>query len=378
MTETPSTPTDEQIDPAAGEPTGEASAEIMPIEAAEPPRPDADTPLESSGELEEPSAEILDAELARLLTTPAGVQAGIEALLFASPEPLAPRKIGRVLGIGDLKLIQTIIGQLQAQYDAEGRGMQIVETAGGYQMATREVYADLVLRLRGRKRRPALSPAALETLAIVAYRQPIIRAEIEAVRGVESSGMLRNLMDMGLVEIVGRKDVLGRPAMYGTSEAFLQSFGLKTLAELPPIAELKRRLAEQAEAAPEQETTETAAAPALPAPPEADSAPAEPDQAATETSAMKEPMDQDPIEDDEPFDDQDDDMIEDGEDDEAYDDEDDLDDEEELDDEEIDDLGDEDDLDEEDLEDDEDFDEDEDDDDDLDEDEDEDEDRPDR
>ncbi|MCE5229707.1 SMC-Scp complex subunit ScpB [bacterium] len=351
MTDTTPTP----LDP---EPTVAAEpAAILPID---PPPAEAEPTLDTSSEIEETSAEILDAELSRLLATPAGMQGAIEALLFTSPEPLSPRKIGRVLGVGDLKLVQTIVGQLQAQYDTDRRGMQIIETAGGYQMATREVFADLVLRLRGRKRRPSLSPAALETLAIVAYRQPIIRAEIEAVRGVESSGMLRNLMDMGLVEIVGRKDVLGRPAMYGTSDSFLQSFGLKNLAELPPIAELKRRLAEaeteaEAEAAP---NPDTATAPEAPAPPPAaDSASAESGESTTETTDMKNP-DQEPLRDDEPIDDQDDDVLDDDEDDvyELEDDEDDFEDEEMLDE-------DEDDLDEEGLEDDledDDFDEDED------------------
>lgn len=340
MTETPSTP----VDPGTSDP---GPATVLPVEM----RPEAEPRLEASGELEEPTAEIHDAELARLLTTPAGLQGAIEAVLFTSPEALSPRKIGRVLGMGDLKLIQATIGQLQTLYDTDRRGMQIVETAGGYQMATREAYADLVLRLRGRKRRATLSPAALETLAIVAYRQPIIRAEIEAVRGVESSGMLRNLMDMGLVEIVGRKDVLGRPAMYGTSASFLQSFGLKTLAELPPIAELKRRLAEQqAEAAAEEQNAPEPPAPTIEET-GADSAVPESAQPDPERTAMDPKL---PLDDDEPLDDEE--TIEDDEDDiyEIDDDEDDFEDEE-IDDDDLDD-DDIDDLDEEDIDEDEDSD----------------------
>ncbi len=229
-------------DPAAAENLSSAAPAAIELLVA----PATDETLESSGEMEDGGAEILDGELSRLLATPRGLMGAIEALLFASPEPLAPRRLGRVLGLSDPRLIQAAIEQLRLQCEEEGRGVQIIETAGGYQMATREIFGDLILRLRNRKRRPTLSPAALETLAIVAYRQPIIRAEIEAVRGVESSGMLRNLIDMGLVQIVGKKDVLGRPALYGTTESFLQAFGLKDLAQLPPIAELKQRMAQAA------------------------------------------------------------------------------------------------------------------------------------
>lgn len=221
------------------------SAEVIEPENAEEDPTAADPELESAGEMEEAPAEIIDADLGALLQTPVGLRGAIEALLFSSPEPLTLRRMGNVLEVRDFRLIQATVQQLQNEYDTQRRGIQIIETSGGYRMATRELFGDLILRLKGRKRRPTLSQAALETLAIVAYRQPIIRAEVEAVRGVESSGTLRNLIDMGLVEMVGRKDVLGRPPMYGTTEQFLQSFGLKDIQELPSISELKRQLKER-------------------------------------------------------------------------------------------------------------------------------------
>jgi segregation and condensation protein B len=222
---------------------------VVPVEAIETPEAGVEpleAPLEPSGELEDPSAEIIDGDLDQLLQTPLGLKGAIEALLFATPEPLTQRRLANALGIKDAKVISSTVVQLQTEYDSQRRGIQIQETASGYQMLTRELFGPLILRLRHRKRRPTLSPAALETLAIVAYRQPIIRAELEAIRGVESSGVLRNLIDMGLVESVGRKEVLGRPTMYGTTLDFLHGFGLKDLDELPSISELKQRFKDQA------------------------------------------------------------------------------------------------------------------------------------
>jgi segregation and condensation protein B len=225
-------------------------APAAPIELEARPQ---DPALESADETEETQAEVVDSELAHLLTTPAGLRGAIEALLFVSPEPLSVPRLCRTLEVHDSKLVLATLNQLRNEYDADRRGFQILETAGGFQMATREQFGDLILHLRNRKRRPVLSPASLETLAIIAYRQPIIRAEVEAVRGVESSGTIRNLVDMGLVQMVGRKEVLGRPPMYGTNEAFLQSFGLRSLNDLPSISELKRRFVESAkETAPDE------------------------------------------------------------------------------------------------------------------------------
>ncbi len=218
-------------------------AEVHDVETDEAPGPPEEN-LEHAEEMEAEGAKVVDTGLAKMLAGPEGLRAALEALLFTSPEPLGLRRICNVLEVGQSKQVREAITALREEYEAGGRGIQIIETAGGWQMGSREEFADLILRLRGKKRRPPLSMAALETVGIVAYRQPIIRAEIEAIRGVECSGTLRNLMDMGLVEIVGRKDVIGRPPMYGTTDAFLQAFGLKSLNDLPPISELKRQLAE--------------------------------------------------------------------------------------------------------------------------------------
>ena len=226
------------------QPQAQQAAEAEVLEPNSPPA--AESPdLEPSGEGELEPAQLIDTELETLVKTPLGMRGALEALLFVSPEPLTLRRMGNVLGIKDLRILEAALTQLRHDYDEQRRGLQIQETAEGFAMATRELFGELVLRLKGRKRRPPLSPAALETLAIVAYRQPIIRAEVESIRGVESSGTIRNLIDMGLVEMVGRKDVLGRPPLYGTTGSFLQAFGLKDLQELPAIAELKREYLEQ-------------------------------------------------------------------------------------------------------------------------------------
>jgi segregation and condensation protein B len=251
----PSPPTEASItseDAAPGTPetpAGSGEPEGTVVEATASAVGDEAASLETAGEMEEEPAVLIDGELAALLKTPPGLRGAIEALLLASPEPLTVRRIGNVLDLRDGRLVLATLKQLQAEYDGQRRGIQILETAEGFQMATRELFGDLLLRLKSRRRRPALSAAALETLAIIAYRQPIIRAEVEAIRGVESSGSIRNLIDMGLVEMVGRKDVLGRPPMYGTTAKFLPSFGLKSLAELPSIGELKRRIIESEKAA---------------------------------------------------------------------------------------------------------------------------------
>lgn len=196
-------------------------------------------PCDEPHEVETPF-ETIDLELTHLLETQQGLCSALEALLFATPEPLSISRLARTLEVPQ-DTVKEALKALEECYHPT-RGIQIIETASGFQMATREIFGDLILRLRGRKRRTAISTATLETLAIIAYRQPIIRAEIEAIRGVESGGAIRNLIDMNLVEMVGRKEVLGRPPMYGTTEQFLHSFGLRSLKDMPPIDELKRRL----------------------------------------------------------------------------------------------------------------------------------------
>jgi segregation and condensation protein B len=200
--------------------------------------------LRTDEPLDEAAAKVISPEEESRLDNPAELRSAIEAILFASPEPLPLKRLVQALE-ADQKSVRQALHDLTFEYDEQRRGFQIIEVAGGFQMATRERYADYILRLGTKKKPPSLSGATLETLAIIAYRQPVIRAEIESIRGVESSGTIRNLLDLGLIEIVGRKEVIGRPPLYGTTEKFLRSFGLRKIDELPSIRGLRERFAEE-------------------------------------------------------------------------------------------------------------------------------------
>lgn len=173
-------------------------------------------------------------------TTPlSGLKGILEAILFASGEPLSvDRLLGVVEGVARTELVSAL-RELQADYAAEGRGLQLVEVAGGFQLVTRPDCAPWIKRLEKAKEGVKLSRSAMETLAIVAYKQPVVRTEIEEIRGVDSSGVLRTLLERRLIRIVGRKDAHGRPIMYGTTKQFLQAFGLKDLADLPALRDIK-------------------------------------------------------------------------------------------------------------------------------------------
>jgi segregation and condensation protein B len=157
----------------------------------------------------------------------------VEAALVAADEPLTLRRLASVAGLEDAALARRLVRKLQALYDQEGSAFQVEELAGGFQLLTRPQYHPWLTRLRRSGFDLRLSPAARETLTIVAYRQPIMRADIEAVRGVQCGDVLRLLMEKGLVRIAGRHDSLGRPVLYGTTKKFLQLFGLKSLKDLP-------------------------------------------------------------------------------------------------------------------------------------------------
>ena len=169
----------------------------------------------------------------------ATVESVIESVLFASDEPLKTARLAKIAEI-QVKPLRGHIRALNKKYREGNHSFRIERIAGGYQMMTLSVYnhwLSKLIRVRGDNK---LSPAALETLAIIAYKQPIIRADIEAIRGVGTGEMIRSLMYKGLVRIAGRAEVLGRPMMYGTTKKFLQVFGLDTLKDLPKIEELKR------------------------------------------------------------------------------------------------------------------------------------------
>ncbi|MEE8613420.1 MAG: SMC-Scp complex subunit ScpB, partial [Nitrospirales bacterium] len=157
----------------------------------------------------------------------------LEALLYVSHEPLILDKLTMVIGGTPKLVVHNAMRALQQDYDQEGRGLRIAEVAGGYIMVTRPDCAPWITRLQKVKASSKVSRSALETLAMIAYKQPIVRAEIEQIRGVESAGVLRTLLDQKLIRIVGRKDLPGRPMMYGTSRIFLQRFGLRDLRDLP-------------------------------------------------------------------------------------------------------------------------------------------------
>ncbi|UCF00424.1 MAG: SMC-Scp complex subunit ScpB [Planctomycetota bacterium] len=167
------------------------------------------------------------------------VESVLEAVLFASDEPLSVTRLADITGTG-IKQIRRHINNLNDKYQARNNAFRIEQIAGGFQMLTLSSYNHWLKKLLHVRDQSKLSPAALETLAIIAYKQPIIRADIEAVRGVAVGEIIRNLMYKGLVKIVGRAEVIGRPMLYGTTKKFLEVFGLNSLKDLPKIEELKK------------------------------------------------------------------------------------------------------------------------------------------
>ena len=162
----------------------------------------------------------------------------IESLLFVHEHPLTVDNIVKIIGdqAGKKEIKETLM-ELLTEYQGMGRSFQLVEVDGGYQFRTKAAYARWIKNLR--KVKPTrLSQSALETLAIVVYRQPIVRAEIEHIRGVDSGWVLNSLLEKGLIKILGRKEVAGRPLVYGSSRRFLEIFGLRDLSALPTLQEL--------------------------------------------------------------------------------------------------------------------------------------------
>ena len=163
----------------------------------------------------------------------------LEALFFASGRPLTAPEIKKMIpGIG-VKEMEKLAGELRAEYERERRSFELIQIAGGWQIVTRKEYAAWLLRLEQQKKARQGTQSALETLAILAYKQPVTRAEIEELRGVDVSAVLSTLLEKGFIKIAGKKEVAGRPFLYGTTDKFLEHFGLKSLADLPQIAEIK-------------------------------------------------------------------------------------------------------------------------------------------
>jgi segregation and condensation protein B len=165
--------------------------------------------------------------------------AELEAVLFLAREPLPTRKLAKLAKLADGTEARTLLKTLSKRYDKRASAMQVVEVGGGVQLLTRPQLAEWIRRLQGAREEMRLSTPALETLSVVAYRQPVVRAEIEAIRGVQCGEILRVLMERDLLRIVGRSAELGRPFQYGTTKKFLQVFGLRRLEQLPPIDQIR-------------------------------------------------------------------------------------------------------------------------------------------
>jgi segregation and condensation protein B len=170
---------------------------------------------------------------------PAPPLALLEAALLVADEPLSSRRLAGVIGLPNIAEVQRLLQELQVLYENKGSSFQVEELAGGYQLLSRPEYHPWLLRLRQTTNPVRLTSASQETLAIVAYRQPIMRADIEGIRGVQCGEVLRLLMEKGFVRIVRRDESLGRPVLYGTTKKFLQIFGLRSLDELPAAENLK-------------------------------------------------------------------------------------------------------------------------------------------
>src|SRR5437763_10713496 len=178
-----------------------------------------------------------------------------EALIFASPEPLTPKAIYKLLDTEPREDVQAALEELKRDYERPG-GLQLVEVAGGYQIVTRTDLHEWVRRLFHERTTQRLTLQALETLAVIAYKQPITALEITEVRGVNTSGVLNTLLERHLIKIVGRKPVVGRPFLYATTKDFLIRFGLKDLADLPKVEDMAEALGFEAPLLIEQSPSE--------------------------------------------------------------------------------------------------------------------------
>jgi segregation and condensation protein B len=162
----------------------------------------------------------------------------LEAALFAANRPLTLEELGALEPEASPAEVRNALDVLREHYDFDGHAVEVVELAGGWQILTRAAFAAAVERAHAAQRTPRLSAATYETLATIAYRQPVGRAEIEEIRGVSAGGVLRTLQERGLIEVVGRSEGLGRPLLYGTTPLFLELLGLNDLADLPRAEEL--------------------------------------------------------------------------------------------------------------------------------------------
>ena len=227
----------EQAEIADAEELADEIEQAEPLEEAEPEQQAEQVqhtePTSESEQAEqaEPAEEDQDVELT--------VESVVEAVLFASDEPLSAARLANIVET-DTKQVRQHIKNLNEKYRANNNAFRIEQIAGGCQMLTLSPYNHWLKKLLRVRSDTKLSAAAMETLAIIAYKQPVIRADIEVIRGVAAGEVIRSLAYKGLVKIVGRAEVLGRPMLYGTTKRFLEVFGLNTLKDLPKIEELKK------------------------------------------------------------------------------------------------------------------------------------------
>jgi segregation and condensation protein B len=167
------------------------------------------------------------------------IKGAIEAILFVSERPLKLEKIKEVFEDKEKEMIEEAILKLKSEYEVENRGLRIVEVAEGYQLVTNPDYSPILRKFYQKTQSERLSSASLETLAIIAYKQPVTRLDIESIRGCDTSGVLKNLLEKRLICIAGRKNALGRPFVYRTTQQFLEYFGLRTIEDLPKLEEFK-------------------------------------------------------------------------------------------------------------------------------------------
>lgn len=217
----------------------------QPAEVAEMEAPVSEEPT-AEPEVEAHAGEGVVAEMAApapvsdpALSDVRALKGILEALLFVTPDPIPVTRFLALLGAVTKQEVDQALASLSHDYEQEGRGLQLAEVAGGYRIVTKAEFAPWLKRLEKVKAPSKLSRSALESLAIIAYKQPIVRGEVEQIRGVETSGVIRTLLERKLVRIVGRKEEPGRPIMYGTTKVFLEHFGLRDLSQLPPLREFK-------------------------------------------------------------------------------------------------------------------------------------------
>ena len=219
----------EQAQNAAAETAQDSAEHEAAREETLSAQPTADSdaaPVQAPAASEEGQNELLESGEAKQI---------IENLLFITDRPLKPSRIAEVVEHISSKRVLEIIQELAKEYEDTGRAVRILEIGGGYQMCTKPEYGRWVRKLYNEKMTTRLSNAALETLAIIAYKQPVTRAEMEMIRGVDVAAPLERLLERGLVRVLGKRDTIGRPMVYGTTDEFLRLFGLNKISELPDL-----------------------------------------------------------------------------------------------------------------------------------------------